>query len=241
MQAKFLAVLLLAAVVAGCTEMQPSAAPSTTSPSATSAPEALVLSVDALAPTREAIVTLQGTVSQAARVSAASAAQDVTAGAWTLDIPLDPGQTTLVVTADTGEQTQRASVIAVRLVAATFEARYTMAAPPHPTDRAEVWYDPDGMASAFLYEGTGTTHPPHATVHDLMVTWEVQESKTVTYSHSEAFGFGVERIEGVGQPLTASAPPYWCYKLNGSSPDLGITLQAISPGDVVVWEYAGCA
>ena len=45
----------------------------------------------------------------------------------------------------------------------------------------------------------------------------------------------------VGQPLTSSAPPYWCYKLNGATADLGISLQTMAPGDVVTWEYAGCA
>jgi hypothetical protein len=113
--------------------------------------------------------------------------------------------------------------------------------PPRAPIRDIVWYDPDELASAPLYNGTSATHPPTANVHDLMVAWERQSGKAIDYSAPTSFGFGVDAIDGVGQPLTSSAPPYWCYTLNGQTAELGISAQELAPGDIVTWEYAGCA
>lgn len=162
-------------------------------------------------------------------------------GSWTYRIEPAPGRVNLTFTADDGRATAQASVLVVRLASATFEAKYTMAVPPHPATSDLVWYDPDERASAPLYAEKGVPHPDLASVHDLMVTWTRQTGTPIDYSHSASFGFGVERIDGVGAPISNGTPPYWCYKVNGEGAGLGITLQPVAPGDVVTWEFAGCA
>lgn len=201
--------------------------------------------------TQGATTTITGTLDRAARITilgvwhgaqqVGAPPLDAPAGAWSVQVGLDYGRTNLTVIADDGHATTEVHVVAVRLASATFEARFTAAVPPHDPISDLVWYDPDELASASLYPGTAATHPPTANVHDLMVTWERQAGKTITYSEPAAFGFGVNAIDGVGQPLDSSAPPYWCYKLNGATADLGISAQPLVPGDVVAWEYAGCA
>lgn len=209
---------------------------------AASSPAGPALTVDPPAPTQQDMLMLTGTVDRAARVSVTGADPvDAQAGEWMVHVPLPYGRTPLLVTADDGTASSQTQVVAIRLASATFEARFTMAVPPHPAISDLVWYDPDELASAALYNGTAAAHPPHANVHDLMVAWERQSGKTITYSDPSTFGFGVDEIDGVGQPLSSSAPPYWCYKLNGESASLGISAQELAPGDVVTWEYAGCA
>lgn len=239
--------LTLATAFAGCTAGEPTgdaAAPvqGDDQGNATTTATPIALTVDAPAPTQGDMLMLTGTVDRAARVSVTGAEPvDAQAGPWMVHVALDFGQTNLTVTADDGTATAQAQVVAVRLASATFEARFTMAVPARDPISDLVWYDPDGLASAPLYPGTPATHPPHANVHDLMVAWERQSGKVIEYSTPTAFGFGVDEIDGVGQPLSSSAPPYWCYKLNGASAELGISAQELSPGDVVTWEYAGCA
>ncbi len=199
------------------------------------------LTVDAPAPTQADMLMLTGTLDRAARVSVTGAEPiDAEAGPWMVHVPLAYGRTPLTVTADDGAASTQRQVLAVRLASATFEAKFTMAVPPHADVSDLVWYDPDELASAPMYNGTSATHPPEANVHDLMVAWERQSGKAIEYSTPGSFGFGVNKIDGVGQPLTASAPPYWCYTLNGASADLGISAQTLAPGDVVTWEFAGC-
>lgn len=213
---------------------------SSSSSSSSSGP---ALTVDPPAPTQQDMLMLTGTLDRDARVSVTGADPiDAKAGTWMVHIPLEYGQTPLVVTADDGAGSTKAQVVAVRLASATFEAKFTMAVPPHPDISDVVWYDPDEQASTPLYTAVGASHAEGATVHDLMVTWERQSGKAIDYTDAMSFeSFGVEGIDGVGQPLTSDAPPWWCYKLNGQTSDFGISLQAIAPGDVVTWEFAGCA
>jgi hypothetical protein len=200
------------------------------------------LTVDAPAPTQEAMLMLTGTLDRDARLSVTGAkAVDAEAGSWMVHVPIDVGHTPLTITADDGSSSTQLQVVAVRLASATFQAKFTMAVPPHSAVDDLVWYDPAAMVSASLYNGTDVQHPPAATVHDLMVTWSNQTGKGIVYSYFAGLGFSPDKIDGVGQPLTSSAPPYWCYKLNGATSDFGISLQEVHPGDVVTWEYAGCA
>ena len=200
------------------------------------------LTVDPIVPTQQATLMLMGTLDRDARVSVTGAKPiDAKAGTWMVDVPLEFGEADLTVTADDGTATSQVQVVAVRLASATFEAKFTAAVPPHAAVSDLVWYDPDELASAAAYEGKTVQHGPAANVHDLMVTWERQSGKTIQYSYFDGLGFSPNKIDGVGQPLTSSAPPYWCYKLNGASSDLGISAQTLAPGDVVTWEYAGCA
>jgi hypothetical protein len=213
------------------------------------APGTLAVTVQPPAPVQSDRLVLNGTVSKAASVQVlanqgdvlyASARVDADA-AWSVTLEgVAFGRTTLTVLADDGLSQAMARLTAVRLASATFNVQYT-ASPGHASTSDTVWYDPHAFASAPMYNGTSTQHPGHPIVHDVMVTWTAQTGTPITYSGPGAFGFGVEAIDGIGQPLSSALPPYWCYKINGSSAELGISLQAVAPGDVITWDYGACA
>ena len=241
--------LVLALALAGCAQGEDpggTAADLTSSASSSSSapllldPAPLGVTVDPPAPTQSETATLTGSVNQAARVSIdGGPGIDVEAGRWTLvSQPLDFGRTAAVVRVEDGVHSVTADVLLVRLAPVTVEVTYTMAVPAHAPSEHTLWMDLDAFASAPLYDGKARPHPGFANVHDAMATWSAQTGTPVEYSYHESFDFGVNKIDGVGQPLDASAPPYWGYKVNGDTADLGITLQPVTPGDVVSWEYA---
>jgi hypothetical protein len=204
---------------------------------------ALSLAVPAVVTTRSQTAQLNGTTSPGAHLSFRGP-QGVLAqaanGTWTYRVDVAYGRTNLTVVADDGHATRQANVTLVRLASLVFEAKYTMAVPPHPSSSDPVWYDPDERASATLYAQKGASHPPFANVHDVMVSWTRQTGLPVDYGFSDSLGFSVLKIDGVGAPLSSSAPPYWCYKVDGKSADLGITLEPATPGSTITWEFAGC-
>lgn len=255
-----LLVFLAAIAGAGCVEDAPRAPSSSelapqdadATPELPSPPSPVTLVVDAPVPTQGDLLHLTGSVDQPARLQvhvtdATGAVQslgqplDALAGAWALDVPIVPGRSNLTVTADTGRATAQATVQAIRLLSATLEVLYTAAFPPHAAVADLVWYDPDGHASAPLYADRSMGHPPYATVHDLMVSWQEASGTDIEYSYFDGLGFSPDKIDGVGQPLTSAAPPYWCYKLNDATADFGISLQEVAAGDTVTWEYGPCA
>jgi hypothetical protein len=155
-------------------------------------------------------------------------------------VPLGYGDNNLTLVADDGKDSEVAAVTAVRLAFGTFVAKYT-AYPLHPDLTDVVWYDPDVRASAPMYDGKSAPRDPGFTVHDFMVDWTLQTGTPIEYGYSDSLGYSVTKIDGVGQPVTAEAPPYWCYKLDGTSASLGISLEPFKPGQTLTWEYAGCA
>lgn len=203
-------------------------------------PSPIGFTVDTPPPTQNETTTISGSVNQAARISIdGGPAVDVPAGRWSLTSPaLGHGRTPATVRAEDGVHSVAVDVVFVRLAPVTIEVLYTMAVPSHPSSTHTIWMDLDAFASSSSYEGKARPHPGHANVHDAMVTWTTQTGTPVQYSYHDSFDFGVVRIDGVGQPLDASAPPYWGYKVNGQTASLGITLQAIAPGDSVTWEFA---
>lgn len=243
-----LAFLLAAAfALAGCSDASPSpdaeAASSTTSNAPLALdPAPLGATVDPPAPTQGETATLTGSVNHAARVSIdGGPSLDVAEGRWTLTSPsLAFGHTPAVVRIDDGVHLVAVNVTFVRLAQGTFEATYT-AYPMHDDLRTTIWYDPGVLASLPQYAGKGTARADTFSVHDFMTAWTMQTATEITYTYSEAFGFGVSHIDGIGQPVTAGAPPYWCYKVNGESADLGISLQTMTPGDTITWDYGACA
>lgn len=240
-------ILLLLASLAGCSEGTdggdaPPSMPST-SPMAPLAVDRdpIGATVDPPVPTQGETAKVTGSVNHAARVSIdGGPAIDVQGGRWELvSQPLPFGHTPAKVRIEDGVHSVAVDVTFVRLASATFEALYT-AYPMHEDTTDLVWYDPGLFSSAPMYAGKGTPRADTFSVHDFMVAWTTATGREIEYSYSESFGFGVNKIDGVGQPLDSSAPPYWCYKLNGESAGLGISLQPLAPGDVVTWEYAGC-
>ncbi|MEK6985201.1 MAG: DUF4430 domain-containing protein [Candidatus Thermoplasmatota archaeon] len=240
--------LALAILAAGCatpsTQTSSSEAPhgndhgAPTSVSPSAAPVPLLLTVAPLAATQNASITVSGTVNRAAQVSIGTQTVEVTA-AWSLVVPLEFGQTNLTVTADDGQATVQQSVLAIRLASATMEVIYTAAIPPHPSTTHTVWWDPDAFASKPMYDAAGAEHPAIANIHDVMVTWTAQTGIPIVYGGPGEFGFEPHKFDGVGQPLSAAAPPYWLYDVNGETAPLGITSMEAHPGDVITWNYGG--
>jgi hypothetical protein len=213
-------------------------------PATASTSSALALQAPARVETRGTAAFVNGTATPGVQLTVRGGPGAPTLrsdGAWTYRIEPQYGRTNLTFTADDGHAARQANVTVVRLASATFEAKYTMAVPPHAASTDLVWYDPDERASAPLYAEKGVPHPPLANVHDLMVTWTRQVGTLVDYGYSSSFGFSVLKIDGTGAPLSNGTPPYWCYKVNGQTSGLGITLQPVAPGDTVTWEFAGCA
>ena len=156
-------------------------------------------------------------------------------------VALGYGRTNVTITADDGTSTARETFVAVRLAPATFEVDYGVASSKAEI-QDELWLDIHAFHSAALYTQQGGDHPGFANVHDVMVFWEQDKGHTVEYGYSEGFqSFSVSRVDGEGNPLTASAPPYWCYDINGEAASLGITLEPFTPGDTIRWELGACA
>ncbi len=110
-------------------------------------------------------------------------------------------------------------------------------------DKSKIIYaaGTPGIFSAPAYAEQGAQHPGFPIIHDLMAAWETATGNTVEYAWSDSFGaYSVNRINGAGNPVTASLPPWWCYKVNGERVELGISLQPIAPGDVVSWDLGAC-
>lgn len=238
--------LALAILAAGCatpsTESSSSEAPhgkahgTETGMSSSTAPLPLILTIAPLAATQNETITITGTVSRAAQVSIGAQSVEA-ASSWSLTVALEFGQTNLTVTADDGQTTVQKSVLAVRLASATMEVVYTAAIPPHPSTNHVVWYDPDAFASKPMYDAAGATHPGIANIHDVMVTWTAQTGIPIVYGGPGEFGFEPQKFDGVGQPLSAAAPPYWLYEVNGETAPLGITSMEAHPGDAIYWHY----
>jgi hypothetical protein len=200
-------------------------------------PAPIGFTVDTPPPTQNETTTITGSVNHAARISIdGGPALDVPAGRWSLTSPsLAHGRTPATVRAEDGVHSVAVDVVFVRLAPVTIEVLYTI--PSHPSSTHTIWMDVDAFASAPQYEGKARPHPGFANVHDAMATWTIQTGTPVDYSYHVNFDFGVVKIDGVGQPLDASAPPYWGYKVNGQTASLGITLQPVAPGDIVTWEF----
>lgn len=160
-------------------------------------------------------------------------------GPWSLEGALPYGQGTLRLRMDDGNGTWELHEDVVRLAHATLQVRYG-GQPGHEDTEHEVWLDVDAHDSAPMYAEEGDEHPGHANVHDLMVRWEQDGHGEVEYSHSGDFGFGVSRIDGAGSPLGSSAPPWWCFKVDGEHPETGISQQPFVPGSTVTWTLGTC-
>ena len=203
------------------------------------------VTVAPVAPTQGDKATVAGTVDRPTKLTVMASVGDAVGfqttvqadKAWSAQVPLAYGHNSVEAFAADGGA---ANVTIVRLASGTFVAKYT-AYPIHPDTTDTVWYDPGTFASAPQYAGKSAPRADTFSVHDFMADWTAQTGKAIEYGYSDSFGYSVSKIDGVGQPVTASAPPYWCYKLDGQTADLGISLEPFAPGQTLTWEYAGCA
>jgi hypothetical protein len=104
----------------------------------------------------------------------------------------------------------------------------------------ELWIDVADRPSAPMYAKQNAKPMDAFTAHDQLTLFEKTTGKTVEYAWSASFKqFSVNKIDGAGNPLSSSAPPYWCYTVNAKAAD-GISIQRVSPGDAVVWRLGTC-
>lgn len=179
------------------------------------------------------LTLIQGSTKQAVKA-------DVDGSTWRATVQLPPGQSMLRVQADDGVRLEEVSVPLLRLVEATMVVLYS-AYPVHANSEHVVAFDPSAMPTVADYEGRDVQHPDFATVHDFMHAWSEATGIEVQYDYFNGLGYSPSKFDGVGQPVSSAAPPYWCYKLNGESAGLGISLTPIAAGDIVTWEYGACA
>ena len=241
--------ILILVLLAGCAApgQEPEAPPALVASSEVpSAPVnqttlAVNLAVPALVRTDHVAVGINVTMQAWVTVEAAGfhEALDVN-GTASVKVPLAPGRTDVNVTADDGFQSVVAQATVVRETAATLNIHYNNY-PGQVDSQQEVWLDVHAYPSAPMYEAQGAQHPGFANVHDFLIAWEEQTGNEVTYGWSDSFSsFSVSQINGAGNPVTASAPPWWCYGIEGRDSVLGITLEPFEPGMVVTWDLGTC-
>lgn len=189
-------------------------------------------------------LTLTGSVDRPARISATvdgtSFGGDEANGTWVLRVLLEPGRNSIEVSADDGTSTANETLQVTRLIAASLEVDF--GGYPGKEDRTdELWFDVDTPNSLPAYEDVSSEHPGYYTAHDLLVLWEETTGIEVEYSHFDGIGYSVSTIDGAGNPVSGSAPPYWCYTMNGSGEGVkGASIEAVQAGDVVTWYLGAC-
>lgn len=259
MMPRVVASLALVLLLAGCASpgdgQTPTTSPSTTSTTSAPAPSAPHLAVNPIVASTDATLTLTGAVSPAATVRVSALRNDGTTqlysveadGAWSLEIPLtDFGHTNLTIEAGDVGALATEKVVAIRLATATMKARFNNY--PERTDyTTPITWDPDGRASAPMYDGRSLAHPDFATVHDAMVEWSAQDGPVIVYAYSDGSvkGYSVVQMDGVGTPVEGGTlTSTWCYRHYDAagteySGVLGLSIQPMTPGDTVDWGL-GC-
>jgi hypothetical protein len=249
--------LTLIAGLSGCTMQDATdgpaslpAMPAAPATNATTASLPVTLGVPATVETRSETASLNGTSTPLARITVLKPGADVVtavdrtdadaSGHWSLQRKVEPGHNRFRVIASNGSSTAVANLTVIRMVTATFQVDYKSS---KAAVNDVVWIDLDANASAPMYAGKDVQHPPHANVHDLMVTWSAQTGKDIVYSYYHGIGYFVNAIDGAGTPGTVgdtTGVGPWCFEVNGKTADFGITSQPLAPGDVVLWTL-GCA
>ncbi|HUR26041.1 MAG TPA: hypothetical protein VM327_08535, partial [Candidatus Thermoplasmatota archaeon] len=166
---------------------------------------------------------------------------DVPAGRWSLTTQaLDFGRTPSVVRVSDGVHSVSANVTFVRLAPFTLEVQYGHY--PGLTDSStDLWMDPDTVPSAPAYEGKPAPHPAFANVHDVTVVWAAATGAELELAWSDVVdGYSVSKINGAGNPVDSSIPPYWLLEVNGETADFGMTLMPAVPGDHIAWCLNAC-
>lgn len=246
--------LVIATVLGGCLHA-PVAAPastaatSTTTPSVTAVePPALTMGVVGSPITQNDSVAYRvDTAAQVAvtlRLDGAVHASETVSGNKTWTLPLTHGRTSLNVSVEAPGLRRTENVTLVRLGPTSLRIDYCYYHPSSPTARKAhdyaIWIDVDSRPSEPLYAAAGAKHVDSFTAHDQLYLFEQLTKIPVEVQYFASLqGFAVNKIDGVGNPVSASAPPYWLYTVNGND-GTGMSLQVVKPGDRVVWSLS-CA
>lgn len=231
------ALLIVALLLAGCSDPaaapEPAAPPPDASPVAPASPLNLTLETSA-GSTQTAAFTVSGSVEREASITLTSGSmrRSFTAnGSWSASLELKPGLNAITVAADAGAVHETATLDVVRVM--PFSVQVTYRGDIGMEDRNDTfWFDITARLSrqSGAYDGCSQQHPGHANVHDALIGWTLATGHGVTYGDCGDFGVSVEAIEG------HESPGFWCYEINGEAAEFGITLQEVSAGDVVSWD-----
>lgn len=156
-----------------------------------------------------------------------------------LNLSLSPGRTPVFFEAASSSARRSETLVATRLGLTRLEVDYCHFHPSTPNrkaDRYEVWIDVDARPSLGEYSMASVKHPDRFTAHDQIRQWANETRIPVATSfHASQGGFAVDRIDGVGNPATSAAPPYWLLSKNGEDVGTGMTALAVRPGDSLRW------
>lgn len=161
---------------------------------------------------------------------------------WNLTLPF--GRRNLSVSFEAPGLFQHHNLTLTRLGLTRLRIDYGPYHPSYPgapwKEQHEIWIDIDDRPSAAQYAAVNAKHKDAFVAHDQLVLYEGLTGKKVEYRWYPSFQqFAVDRIDGAGNPVSSSAPPWWCYKLNGRFAD-GISIQVVRPGDLVEWNLGTC-
>lgn len=240
-----LLVLAILVLVSGClqpgTSTPVSSRNSTTAPSAPAAPGELSFGFLGPNVTRAGFLHVYANVTGSLDLRITANGTQVHAGRLvdenrTWNLTLDPGRTSIVAESSQG----RRSLEAVSLVRTGLEIDYCHFHPSSPTarkvDRFDVWIDMDSRPSRKEYEAASAKRPDRFNAHDQIRQWSTETRTPIVVAyHASLEGFSLDKVDGVGNPVTAAAPPYWLLYKNGEESPVGMTLLPVRGGDRIAW------
>lgn len=239
-------ILLLLVVLVGCFQGGPPIDPSTGITSSSTGPEApSSVKAGLLGPatTRGAFIELFANVSGSMNLRLVSNGTVVFQGSITdanrtWNLTLDPGRTAIrleVISRDGAVHWLNAT----RLMRTRLEIDYCHFHPSTPdrkVERYEVWIDLQARPSGPEYRTVAASRPDRFNAHDQLRQWSNESRVPIVVSYSASLeGFSLDKVDGVGNPVSASAPPYWLLYRNGENADVGMTLMPVKPNDEIAW------
>ncbi|HLE48261.1 MAG TPA: hypothetical protein VI818_08190 [Candidatus Thermoplasmatota archaeon] len=247
--------LAIVSLVAGCVDAgQPTTEAPTVPPSSTDAnlnvrPLNVTMGLLTIPFTTETsaayFVSSTGPVAVTLRLNGTVTATETVSGnkSWTL--PLEFGSQDLNVTVAGAGLQRHDNLTLVRLALTKIIVDYGSYHPSSPgtpkADARDLWVNVDERPSAPQYAAQGAQPLDAFTAHDQLVIFEKVTGKKVEVAWSASLRqFSVSRIDGAGNPVHSSAPPWWCYKVNDKAAD-GMSIQPVRPGDTVKWNLGTCS
>lgn len=157
----------------------------------------------------------------------------------TWNLTLDAGRTAIRLEASSPAAGSVWWLNATRLVRTKLEIDYCHFHPSTPNrkvDRYDVWIDLGARPSQPEYQAAKAGRPDAFNAHDQLRQWSNESRVAIQVSyHASLEGFALDKVDGVGNPVTVAAPPYWLLYRNGESAEVGMTLLRVRPNDEIAW------
>jgi hypothetical protein len=163
-------------------------------------------------------------------------------GSFSMEFDFWPGATEFQIHArdlQTGESD--VAVVTVNVLAKAQVRIDYGSASERETANDTVWVNLVDFGAQAQYDEQGAAHPSFVNVHDALATWEKQYGQVIEYGYSEdKQSFSISTIDGEGNPVSAAAPPWWCYSVDGDGSVKGITLERFKPDSIIFWRLGEC-